>query len=78
MAVINDASQAGNLAATNLTLSNSAQVGSATFANLGTAANGSDSLLLELHRDHRVRGGRLRRDGHVCERRMVLRGRRRR
>lgn len=41
MAVINDASQAGNLAATNLTLSNSAQVGSATFANLGTAANGS-------------------------------------
>ena len=41
MAVINDGSQTGNLSATNLTLGNSAQVGSSTFANLGGAANGS-------------------------------------
>lgn len=41
MAVINDTAQTGNLSATNLTLSNSAQVGTATFANLGSAANGA-------------------------------------
>ena len=41
MAVINDASQTGNLSATNLTLSSSAQLGSSTFANLGSAANGT-------------------------------------
>jgi hypothetical protein len=41
MAVINDTTQTGNLSATNLTLSNSAQVGSSPFANLGSAANGS-------------------------------------
>jgi hypothetical protein len=41
MAVINDTTQTGNLSATNLTLSNSAQVGSSTFANLGSAANGT-------------------------------------
>ncbi len=41
MAVINDATQTGTLTATNLTLSNSAQVGSSTFANLGSAANGA-------------------------------------
>jgi len=41
MAVINDTSQTGNLSATNLTLSNSALVGSSTFASLGSAANGS-------------------------------------
>lgn len=41
MAVINDASQTGTLSATNLALTNSAQVGSSTFANLGSAANGS-------------------------------------
>ena len=41
MAVINDTTQTGNLTATNLTLSNSAQVGASTFANLGSAANGS-------------------------------------
>jgi len=41
MAVINDTTQTGNLSATNLTLSNSAQVGSSTFANLGSAANGA-------------------------------------
>jgi hypothetical protein len=41
MAVIDDTSQTGNLSATNLTLSNSAQVGSSTFANLGSAANGA-------------------------------------
>jgi hypothetical protein len=41
MAVIGDATQTGNFTATNLTLSNSAQVGSATFATLGSAANGA-------------------------------------
>jgi hypothetical protein len=41
MAVINDTNQAGNLSATNLTLSSSARVGSATFSSLGTAANGA-------------------------------------
>ena len=41
LAVINDNTQAGNLSATNLTLSNSAQVGSSTFANLGSGSNGS-------------------------------------
>jgi hypothetical protein len=41
MAVIGDATQTGNLSATNLTLSNSAQVGSATFASLGSASNGT-------------------------------------
>jgi hypothetical protein len=41
MAVINDTTQTGNLSATNLTLSNSAQVGSSTFVNLGSAANGT-------------------------------------
>ena len=41
MAVINDATQTGNLSATNLTLGNSAQVGTSTFANLGSAANGA-------------------------------------
>ena len=41
MAVINDANQTGNLSATSLTLSSSAQVGSSTFANLGAAANGT-------------------------------------
>jgi hypothetical protein len=41
MAVINDATQTGNLAATNLTLGNSARVGSTTFASLGSGANGS-------------------------------------
>ena len=41
MAVINDTTQTGNLSATNLTLSNSAQVGSSTFANLGSGANGA-------------------------------------
>jgi hypothetical protein len=41
MAVINDTTQTGNLSATNLTLSNSAQVGSSTFASLGSAANGA-------------------------------------
>ena len=41
MAVIGDPAQTGNLAATNLTLSNSAQIGSSTFANLGSAANGA-------------------------------------
>ena len=41
MAVINDTTQTGNLSATNLTLSNSAQVGTSTFANLGSGANGT-------------------------------------
>lgn len=41
MAVINDASQTGTLSASNLSLSNSAQVGSATFANLGNGTNGT-------------------------------------
>jgi hypothetical protein len=41
MAVINDTTQTGNLSATNLTLSSSAHLGSATFANLGSAANGT-------------------------------------
>ncbi|HXM43471.1 MAG TPA: glycosyl hydrolase family 28-related protein [Bryobacteraceae bacterium] len=41
MAVINDTTQTGNLSATNLTLSNSAQVGSSTYANLGSGANGT-------------------------------------
>jgi len=41
MAVINDNTQTGNLSATNLTLSNSAQVGSTTFAGLSSAANGA-------------------------------------
>lgn len=41
MAVINDPAQAGTFSASNLRLSNSAQVGTATFASLGTAANGS-------------------------------------
>ena len=41
MAVINDNTQTGNLSATNLTLGSSAQVGSSTFANLGSAANGA-------------------------------------
>src|ERR1017187_7459408 len=41
MAVINDNTQTGNLSATNLTLGNAAQVGSSTFANLGSAANGT-------------------------------------
>jgi hypothetical protein len=41
MAVVNDTTQTGNLSATNLTLSNSAQVGTSTFANLGSAANGA-------------------------------------
>lgn len=41
MATINDAGQTGNLSATNLTLSSSAQVGTATFAGLGSAANGA-------------------------------------
>lgn len=41
MAVINDSTQTGNLTATNLTLTNSAQVGSSTFAALGSAANGA-------------------------------------
>jgi hypothetical protein len=41
MAVINDTTQTGNLSATNLTLGNSAQMGSSTFANLGSAANGT-------------------------------------
>jgi hypothetical protein len=41
MAVINDTTQTGNLSATNLTLGNSAQVGSSTFANMGGAANGA-------------------------------------
>jgi len=41
MAVVNDMSQTGNLHATNLTLSSSAQVGSSTFASLGAGANGS-------------------------------------
>ena len=41
MAVINDTTQTGNISATNLTLGNSAQVGSSTFTNLGSAANGA-------------------------------------
>jgi hypothetical protein len=41
MAVIGDTTQTGNLSATNLTLSNSAQVGSSAFASLGSAANGA-------------------------------------
>jgi hypothetical protein len=41
MAVINDASQTGTLSASNLSLSNSAQIGSATFANLGSGTNGT-------------------------------------
>jgi hypothetical protein len=41
MAVINDTTQTGNLTATNLTLGNWAQVGSSTYANLGSAANGA-------------------------------------
>jgi hypothetical protein len=41
MAVINDTTQTGTLSASNLQLSSSAQVGSATFATLGSAANGS-------------------------------------
>ncbi|HUE00983.1 MAG TPA: hypothetical protein VMR62_15535 [Bryobacteraceae bacterium] len=41
MAVINDSTQTGSLTATNLTLTNSAQVGSSTFAGLGSAANGA-------------------------------------
>ena len=41
MAVIGDSAQTGNLYATNLSLSSSAQVGSSTFAGLGSAANGS-------------------------------------
>jgi hypothetical protein len=41
MAVIGDTTQTGNLSATNLTLTNSAQVGSAAFATLGSAANGA-------------------------------------
>jgi hypothetical protein len=41
MAVVNDASQVGNLHATNLSLSSSAQVGGSTFAALGSAADGT-------------------------------------
>ena len=41
MAVMNDSAQTGNLWASNLTLGNSAQVGTSTFANLGMANNGS-------------------------------------
>ncbi len=41
MAVVNDMSQTGNLHATNLSLSSSAQVGSSTYAGLGSAADGS-------------------------------------
>src|SRR5579871_4655605 len=41
MAVINDSTQTGTLSATNLALSNSAQVGTTTFANLGSASNGA-------------------------------------
>lgn len=41
MAVINDPSQTGTLTASNLSLSSSAQLGSSTFANLGSGANGS-------------------------------------
>jgi hypothetical protein len=41
MAVIGDPTQTGTLSATNLLLGNSAQVGSSTFANLGSGANGS-------------------------------------
>lgn len=41
MATINDTTQTGNLSASNLTLSNAAQVGSSTFAGLGTGANGA-------------------------------------
>jgi hypothetical protein len=41
MAVINDNTQTGNFTAGSLTLSSSAQLGGATFANLGSAANGS-------------------------------------
>jgi hypothetical protein len=41
MAVINDTTQTGNLTASNLTLGNWAQVGSSTYANLGSAANGA-------------------------------------
>jgi hypothetical protein len=41
MAVINDTTQTGNLTATNLTLSNSALVGSSAFTSLGIAANGT-------------------------------------
>jgi len=41
MAVVNDMAQTGNLHATNLTLTNSAQIGSSTFATLGSGANGT-------------------------------------
>lgn len=41
MAVINDTTQIGKLSATNLALTNSAQVGSSTFASLGAAINGT-------------------------------------
>ncbi|MGA2134997.1 MAG: glycosyl hydrolase family 28-related protein [Bryobacteraceae bacterium] len=41
MAVINDNTQTGNLSASNLTLSSSAQMGSTTFASLAGAANGA-------------------------------------
>ena len=41
MAVINDSSQTGNLAATNVTLSGSAKMGSSTYANLGSGSNGA-------------------------------------
>jgi len=41
MAVIGDSTQTGALYASNLTLTGPAQVGSATFATLGTSANGN-------------------------------------
>jgi hypothetical protein len=41
MAVINDTTQTGNVSATNLTLSNSAHLGTSTFASLGSATNGT-------------------------------------
>jgi len=41
MAVINDNTQTGNLSASNLTLSSSAQMGSTPFGSLGAAANGA-------------------------------------
>jgi len=41
MAVVNDSTQTGTLFASNLALTNSAQVGTSTFANLGSASNGA-------------------------------------
>jgi hypothetical protein len=73
MAVINDTTQTGNLSATNLTLE---QLGPGRQFHVRESRQRRErdySVLLELYADHRMRGGRFRSDGHVCERDLVVR-----